>query len=180
MEMWILNDGFVQRLVQLSEDGGILEQEFIDTLRDDLKKKKALELMNNVFLGSLELEIFTGFDPRGDETLSALQARYASEYAPHDIPESSDLSPLFEVLHGNAVENGKIRAYDQTLSSVLAAMIYEKFKNTDLRHQDEVKQLGRGIRDLFRRKGQGAVKDVAELCGKSTVSAEDLRRVYGF
>jgi Zn-dependent oligopeptidase len=184
MEMWVMNDGFLQRLAQLSQKDEdeihVFEQETLDTLRNDLRKQKALDLMDGIFRGSLELSVLTEFDPRGDETLAALQARYAQEFALHDLPDKSDLSPLVSVIGENATKDGTIRAYESVYSSILAAMVYERFDKVDLTDREEVKRLGHGIRDLFYREEQVTTKDIVDLCGKDDVTVQDLRSVYKF
>jgi hypothetical protein len=139
--------------VQLSQDPKddpvSLEEETLEVLRKDLKKQKALEIMNTVFLSSLQLEAFGAFDPRGDETLMALQTRLAEQYLPKgNLPDPSDLSPLLAVFQDNGVQNTMSSA-SPVLSEVFAAMLYDSFQKTDLRNRDEVDRLGGGIRDLF-------------------------------
>lgn len=188
MELWVQNDGFLQRLAQLSQDQFTFQPELIEILRRDLQKKKAAEIMHNVFLATLELTVFTDFDPRGEETLAALQKRLAEQYIPYNVPDSSDLSHLLETLLGvgGAEEgdhpNGVVRtpAYGSVYSEVLAALIYEKFQNTDLRNREEAKRLGQGIRDLFYLRETSLTKnDIEHLCGKK-ISPEALKQVYKF
>ena len=176
MEMWILNDGFLQRLAQLSQPEHPFEDEFIESLRKELKRQKALELMQSAFLGNLELSIFSDFDPRGDETLAALQSRLAKIYIPHDVPDSTDLSPLLEILKEDSSDYSPRSIM---WSEVLAAMTYEAFQSTDLRDRDEVNRLGRGIRDLILRPEAPQKSDFEELCGKP-VTPESLKNVYKF
>ena len=70
--MWLQNDGFVNRLVQLSQEELLLDEETLKILRKDLRYEKALELTNCMFLSALQFAVFEEFDPRGDETLVAL------------------------------------------------------------------------------------------------------------
>ena len=179
IELWLQNDGFLQRLAQLSQDQFTFQPELIKILREDLKKQKAMEIMNSAFLGALELTMFSSFDPRGEETLAALQGRLAKQYIPHDIPDSSDLSPLLEIFQEDDNGGSPAVAYSGVYSEVLAAMVYEKFQNTDLSDREEAKRLGRSIRSLFLRDTRLEKKDVEELCGKH-VTTECLKRVYDF
>ena len=176
MELWLQNDGFLQRLAQLSQDQFTFQQELIDILRKDLKKQKAMEVMNSAFLGALELTVFSSFDPRGEETLAAMQERLARQYIPHEDPDASDLSPLLEIFQQEE-EESSTAAYSAVYSEVLAAMVFEKFQNTDLRDRDEAERLGRAIRGLFLRDTKLTKEDIEELSGKE-VSPESFQRVY--
>ena len=187
MEMWVHNDGFLQRLVQLSHDGKSdlvgLDEETLEILRKDLKKQKALEIMNVIFLSALQLEVFGTFDPRGDETLMALQTRLAEQYLPKgNLPDSSDLSPLLAVFQENGVQNN-MSASGPILSEVIAAMLYESFQKTDLRDGKQVERLGGGIRDLFLKTNDSSnllsLDGIQKLCG-AEMSGRQLKRVYKF
>jgi Zn-dependent oligopeptidase len=178
MEMWIQNDGFLQRLAQLSQSEFTFDPQLMKSLRKDLQKQKAMETMESAFLGSLESTIFTDFDPRGDETLAALQGRLAEEYTPHNVSDASDLSPLLEIFQDNASDQS-MATHSRMWSEVLAAMVYEKFQNTDLRDRDEAKRLGREIRNFFLREDRLTKNDIEEFCG-SKITPESLKRIYGF
>eukprot|EP00537_Pseudo-nitzschia_pungens_P003290 CAMPEP_0172363032 /NCGR_PEP_ID=MMETSP1060-20121228/6500_1 /TAXON_ID=37318 /ORGANISM="Pseudo-nitzschia pungens, Strain cf. cingulata" /LENGTH=817 /DNA_ID=CAMNT_0013085679 /DNA_START=492 /DNA_END=2945 /DNA_ORIENTATION=+ len=189
LEMWIHNDGFLHRLVQLSQDEFVLEEETLKLLRHDLKKEKALEMMNTMFLSALQFTVFDEFDPRGDETLVALQERLGTQYLPKsNLPDPTDLSPLLAVFQQSGVDQ-TMSAYGTLWSEVLASIVYEQFKQTDLRDRDEVERLGTGIRDLFLRSGcerphRLSEKDFENLCGMKeepvVVTGDSLKRVYGF
>eukprot|EP00536_Pseudo-nitzschia_multiseries_P015964 jgi/Psemu1/69686/estExt_Genemark1.C_9880019 len=193
LEMWIQNDGFLHRLVQLSQDEDkdqndfVVKEETLKVLRKDLKNEKALELMNTIFLSALQFTVFDEFDPRGDETLVALQERLAIQYLPRsNLPDPTDLSPLLAVFQQSGVDQ-TMSAYGTLWSEVLASIVYEQFQRTDLRDRNEVERLGTGIRDLFLRRGSCerpkhlSKKDFANLCGmKEVVSGDSLKRVYGF
>jgi Zn-dependent oligopeptidase len=190
MELWIQNDGFLQRLAQLSQDKLPFQPDQMEILRKDLQKQKAMEIMHSVFLSTLERTIFTDFDPRGEETLAALQRRLEKQFLPHTVPDGSDddenddvshILELFQGDHDNDDERLLMNPYSSVYSEVLAAMVYEKFQNTDLRDRDEAKRLGRGIRQLFQRETTTSLtkEDVEDLCGKK-VSSDALRRVYKF
>eukprot|EP00532_Pseudo-nitzschia_australis_P020503 CAMPEP_0168305148 /NCGR_PEP_ID=MMETSP0142_2-20121227/49393_1 /TAXON_ID=44445 /ORGANISM="Pseudo-nitzschia australis, Strain 10249 10 AB" /LENGTH=797 /DNA_ID=CAMNT_0008256575 /DNA_START=212 /DNA_END=2605 /DNA_ORIENTATION=+ len=186
IEMWIQNDGFLHRLAQLSQDELMLEDETLKLLREDLKREKALDMMNTMFLSGLQFTVFDDFDPRGDETLVALQERLAIQYLPRsNLPDPSDLSPLLAVFQQSGVDQ-TMSAYGPLWSEVLASIVYEKFQKTDLRDRNEVERLGTGIRDLFLHSNKDdstrhlSKKDFENLCGMKDVSGDSLKRVYGF
>jgi Zn-dependent oligopeptidase len=180
MEMWILNDGFLHRLAQLSQSDNIIDTSTIDALRRDWKKEKALDIVNTIFLSALQIAALEEFDPRGDETLVSLQSRLAQKYLPKgNMPDSSDLSPLLAVFQEHGIDQ-KLSAYGPLWSEILAAMVFDRFQKTDLRDRDEVNRLGHGVRNLFLRDDRClSTKDVEELC-RSEVSSEPLKHVYQF
>jgi Zn-dependent oligopeptidase len=184
MELWLQNDGFVHRLVQLSQDDNILDEEPLEILREEWKRKKALEIINTIFLSELQFAVFDEFDPRGDETLVAMQARVAQQHLPKgNVPNTSDLSPLLAVFQEYGVEQN-MTVYGPLWSELLSATVYEAFQKTDLRERDEVHRIGRGIRNLFLRRSPDALaitlQELEELCHVTSVSARPLQRVYGF
>eukprot|EP00532_Pseudo-nitzschia_australis_P012245 CAMPEP_0168211904 /NCGR_PEP_ID=MMETSP0140_2-20121125/3974_1 /TAXON_ID=44445 /ORGANISM="Pseudo-nitzschia australis, Strain 10249 10 AB" /LENGTH=250 /DNA_ID=CAMNT_0008138647 /DNA_START=9 /DNA_END=762 /DNA_ORIENTATION=+ len=132
------------------------------------------------------IHVFDDFDPRGDETLVALQERLAIQYLPRsNLPDPSDLSPLLAVFQQSGVDQ-TMSAYGPLWSEVLASIVYEKFQKTDLRDRNEVERLGTGIRDLFLHSNKDdstrhlSKKDFENLCGMKDVSGDSLKRVYGF
>lgn len=181
--MWLQNDGFLHRLAQLSQDELTFDEETLKTLRKDLRNEKALELTNTMFLSALQFTVFESFDPRGDETLVALQERLAVQYLPaSNLPDPSDLSPLLAVFQESGIDQ-KMSVYGTLWSEVLASTVYETFQKTDLRDKQEVETLGTGIRDLFLRGRPPSRKDFADLCKTSLASIGSggpLKRVYGF
>lgn len=186
LEMWLQNDGFVNRLVQLSQEEMVLDEETLKILRKDLRYEKALELTNCMFLSALQFAVFEEFDPRGDETLVALQERLATHYLPgSNLPDPSDLSPLLAVFQESGFDQ-KMSAYGALWSEVLASTVYETFQKTDLRDRVEVERLGSGIRNLFLKGNNGkslSRNDIADLCKTNDVSIGSggpLSRVYGF
>ena len=140
-----------------------------------MKKEKALSLAQSMFLGKLQLSVLSSFDPRGDETLAALQTRLAQEHVPHQVPDSSDLSPMLELFREDIHEY----AHSGMLSEVLAAMTYDKIAKTDLRDKEEVQRLGKALRGLFEQEMAWSLQDLESMCG-TKISSEALQRVYSF
>lgn len=178
MTLWIYNDGFLQRIAQLSQDQFVFQPELMKVLREDLKKQKALDLMEVVFLSSLELKIFTEFDPRGDETLVSLQNRVAEECIPHNVPDSNDLSALVRIFQAKPLDPS-MAANSPLWSEILACMVYEKFTKTDLQDRDAVTNLGRGIRNLFLTEESSGKRPLEKLCNKE-ISVDSLKKVHDF
>jgi hypothetical protein len=153
MELWLQNDGFVQRLVALSQDkyDGI-PLELLEILRKDRATQKTKEWMHQIFLGELERTVWTNVDndpnnhnnnsnaPTTKESLASMQRRLAEQYIPHDIPESKDLSPLLAIFAqgGNTTTNTAsttvedesiMMAYTSLWSEVLSANLYVAFQD---------------------------------------------------
>lgn len=140
MELWLQNDGFVQRVVALSQDkyDGVPPQQ-LELLRKDLATQKTKEWMHQIYLGELERTVWTHLDPRHTdqkESLTSMQRRLAELYIPNDIPESKDLSPLLAIFsQGNnsastTVDDESIMmAYTSLWSEVLSANVYAAFQD---------------------------------------------------
>jgi Zn-dependent oligopeptidase len=182
MELWLQNDGFVKRLGVLSQDKYTFPEDLMEILRKETVNQKAEEIMQNVFLGSLESNIFTNFDPRGDETLVALQGRLAKKYVPHNLPDTDDMSPLLQVFQENAaIDQKRMTAYNYLWSEILSANVYDKLSKTDMNDKVEVKRLGRAVRNLFLRENDTnlTMQDFEDLCGKQ-ISSQALQDIYNF
>ena len=195
MEMWILNDGFLNRLAQLSSSSSsssstednddnanvndddeqqqqqqdevmLFDDDTLQILRNDYKKEKALQITNTMFLSALQFEVFTIFNPRGDETLVGLQERIANKYLPKSCqPDTSDLSPLLAVFQ-QSNDLQYMSMHTSLYSNIISANLYEKFQFLlyEVRQQEDACKLGIGIRDLFLSSNSNSLrKDIAEL-----------------
>ena len=197
MEMWILNDGFLNRLAQLSSSSSssstkdndanvnanaddddeqqqeqqqdevmLFDDDTLQILRNDYKKEKALQITNTMFLSALQFEVFTIFNPRGDETLVGLQERIANLYLPKSCqPDTSDLSPLLAVFQ-QSNDSQYMSMHTSLYSNIISANLYEKFQFLlyEVRQQEDACKLGIGIRDLFLSSNSNSLrKDIEEL-----------------
>jgi len=178
MVLWLYNDGFLQRIAQLSQDQFTFQPELMRVLREDFKKRKAIDLTGNVFLSTLELMIFTNFDPMGEETIVSLQGRVAEKYIPYDMPDSNDLSPMIEIFQGKT-QDPKIATFCPVWSEMLACMAYRRFMTTDLNDVEAVGSLGRGIRNLFLSPDTANKGHFESLC-EEKISLKSLKHVHNF
>ena len=97
-------------------------------------RRKCLELAQLAFYGSLELYLFSEFDIRGDESLVALQSRWASEYSPHDKPHEKSIGPLLEIFKESAA--GRNVAYYRYLwCEALGAELFEQLREQHNKEQ---------------------------------------------
>lgn len=179
MVLWLYNDGFLQRVAQLSQDQFTFQPELMRVLREDFKKSKAINLTENVFLSTLELVIFTNFDPRGDETIFSLQDRVAQKYVPYDVPGPHDLSPMIEIFQGNKTLDQKAATYTPMWSEMLACMVYRKFTTTDLKDTEAVAKLGQEIRNLFLSPDTSGREHFECLCDEK-ISLKSLKHLHNF
>lgn len=176
MELWLQNDGFLHRLAQLSQEKYTFDQSTIDTLRKDLRAQKAIDMVQSAFLGYLELTVWQDFDPKGGESIGALQRRLAQDHFPTIVLDDDDVGSYFlDVVK----RQSDTTSYSLLYSEVLAAMVYESFQRTDLRDREEVTRLGRGIRKFFQRYSQLSKEDFEALCG-CQVSIDPFIRVFKF
>ncbi|CAJ1960041.1 unnamed protein product [Cylindrotheca closterium] len=179
MVLWLYNDGFLERLAQLSQDQFTFQPELMRVLRQEFKKQRATNLMENIFLCTLELAIFTDFDPRGDETLVSLQGRIARKYVPYDMPDSNDLGPMIEIFQCKNLDP-KISTNCPVHSEMLACMAYKRFMTTDLQNAGAVEKLGQGIRNLFLSPETSSKEYFESLCDATEISVKSLRDVHDF
>ena len=152
MEHLLYSKPMLQAITEFSENEIKMTDDMMEEVLDLRAARKAYELMQNVFFGSLELEMFGGFDPNGEESLVALQKRVASQYIPHDMPNHKDLSPLLRVLQENA--NGtNVGCYRYFYGDICSAGLYNAFPHgftkVILAHNDGVREVGREIREKF-------------------------------
>ena len=148
MEMWLHNDGFVQRLAQLSQDEyDSIPLDLLELLRKDWASQKIEDWRHQIFLGELELAIWNEFDPLDKQkdsegnagskssSLGALQQELAEVYTPNNVPSSQDLSPLMEIFQENSNtadrtvdHESHLTVHAQLWSELLSANVYAAFQ----------------------------------------------------
>ena len=177
--MWLQNDGFVQRLAQLSQDEyDSIPVDLLELLRKDWASQKIDDWRHQIFLSELEMAVWNEFDPldkkeedgggtSSKKSLAALQQELAEIYTPNKVPSSQDLSPILEIFQRGS--NTADRTVDQEphmashaslLSEMLSANVYVAFQealtitaagegNDGANTKDQVQRLGAGVRELF-------------------------------
>ena len=171
MEHCLFEKSSLQSIMEFSESEAELTSEMSDVLLRRRGQKKAQQIMQHVFFGSLELEIFSSFDPGGDESLVGLQRRLAATYVPHDQPDYKDLSPLLEVFTENARGN-IIGMHRYFLGEVIGADLFHAFlhhgtSQSHLQNQflgTGLQTLGKELRSNFL--DLGATVDAESSLGK--------------
>lgn len=92
----------IYALIDMSRSQTGLSDDSIEAAFRVRSRRKALELAQLSYYGSLELHLFSDFDLRGKESILALQTRLAAELVPHDMPANKSVGPLLEILQENA------------------------------------------------------------------------------
>ena len=127
MELWLQEKSTIYALMDASQSQVGFSDESIDAAFRVRSRRKHLELAQLAFYGSLELHIFSDFDIKGEESLLALQSRWAKEYSPHDVPPDKTAGPLVQLFKENAA--GQSVAYYRYLwCEAQSAALFEELK----------------------------------------------------
>jgi Zn-dependent oligopeptidase len=105
MEKWLLEEKFLATFAFHVDTGETIPSNLVAQLINQYRKKQTKKLCHQAFLGQLELELHSTFDPHGEESIIGLQRRLAEHYLlPSDdsLPAKSDLSPLLRIFENNA------------------------------------------------------------------------------
>jgi Zn-dependent oligopeptidase len=127
MELWMLEKSTIYAMMDASKSQTGFSDDEIDAAFRVRTRRKGLELAQLAFYGSLELHLFSDFDIRGEESLLALQARWAKEFSPHDMPPEKSVGPLLEIFKENAA--GRTAAYYRYLwCEAQSAAVFQELK----------------------------------------------------
>ncbi|KAL7557748.1 hypothetical protein ACA910_006222 [Epithemia clementina (nom. ined.)] len=132
MEHWLLERTTLYGLIAASNLNMEFTEDSINALYRVIARQKALELMQQIYLGTLEFTLLSGFDLRGKETIMALQRRLSKKLlAPtqQDLAPASpdDLTPLVQVLLCNFTDD-PIGFYSYVWADAVAATIFAQLK----------------------------------------------------
>ena len=179
MEMWLTEKSTLYALIDLSKSETPFSDESIDAAYRVRSQEKALKLAQQTFYSRLEVELFSGFDLKGTETILALQERIAQDMIPHDVPGEKDLTPLLDILKENS--QGRHVAFHRYIwCEMLSAAFFERFKEAHATNPDSIFQLRSDLRGLFLE--PGAAIDVDAFFSKFELincSPSALRQRYG-
>ena len=148
MEMWLTEKATLYALIDLSKSETPLSDESIDAAFRVRSREKALKLAQQTFYGSLELELFSGFDLKGSETILALQERLARTLIPHDVPDTKDVTPLLDILKENA-HGRHVGWYRYIWCEVVSTSFFERFKEAYATNPDSIPKLRDDLRRLL-------------------------------
>ncbi len=182
MEYWLFEAPFLSNLARHHETGESLPNGIIRKIQDRNQIIKCNELLHRLFLGALELNINSEFDPNGDESIIVLQRKFAEKYCPNHVPPKGNIDPLIQLFQSNAT--GKLSMqYRYLYSEVMSADIFSIFRNAMMdksNSESEIQDLGTKFRRSFLELG-GTVstKDsFNNFCGRS-VNKASLLKLYG-
>ena len=160
MEHFLTEKSTLYTLIDLSESKSPLSDEMIEIAYRVRAREKALQLAQLTYYSRLELELFSGFDLKGSETIVALQERLGKELIPHDVPDPKDATPLLDILQENA-RGRPVGWYRYLWCDVLSAAAFAKFKETYATDPGSVPKLGQKFRRLVL--DPGAAVDVEAI-----------------
>ena len=145
MELFLTEKSTLFTLIDLSKSTYPLSDEEIELAFKVQAHEKALKLAQLTYYSKLEIELFSGFDLKGPETIVALQERIGKELIPHDVPDADDATPILDILQENA-KGRHVAWYRYLWCDVLGAAVYEKFKATYATNPTAVPALGMKLR----------------------------------
>jgi oligopeptidase A len=147
MEYWIFEEQFLPIIAKSSSSGEPISPEDIAKMKDERILRKGREVLHRLALGQLELQLLSGFDPKGDESIIGLQRRLAQEYLPPvDIPPKSDISVLQQIFDSNA-SGHHASQYRYLYSEVMSSDAFEAFRDVGFQNEQGMKDIGKKFRE---------------------------------
>eukprot|EP00957_Ditylum_brightwellii_P052237 3961455-Ditylum_brightwellii.AAC.1 len=137
---------------------------------------KREELRHRLFLGELELELHSKYDPRNsdnEESIVGMQKRLAEKHLPRNQLMKGDITPLMQIFEANA-EGKRTSQHRYLMSDVYAISAFENFRTAiDCGDGNEIRLLGRLIRTTILEKdgGETAISNFAR--GDSSDTAQN-------
>jgi oligopeptidase A len=151
MEHCLFSESVLAMIMECTEKNQgpqTLTPEMIEKLHVWRNHRKVKQIMQHVFFGAFELDLFSSFDPSGDESLVGLQRRLATQYVPHDMPNPKDLSPFQDIIAENA-RGTHIAFYRYLWCEVYSAGLYRSFSGALLGESPNVREHGATFRRDF-------------------------------
>mmetsp|Transcript_31492 Transcript_31492/g.48209 ORF Transcript_31492/g.48209 Transcript_31492/m.48209 type:complete len:186 (+) Transcript_31492:53-610(+) len=148
MEQWLFQPLYLKSFARDPKTLQPIPDELLNQLYEEHTLKEAMLLAQRAFCGQLEVELLSSFDPRGDESIVALQKRIAEKYIPHDMPSKRDISPLLQVFEEAAKGEDGTR-YRYMFSEMMAVDVFDAFMEAGIHNEEELKRLGGLFRKCF-------------------------------
>jgi Zn-dependent oligopeptidase len=175
MEHWVFEESILQTLAHMS--GTTIPDEVIQQAQEQRRHSKIDESLRRIFLGRLELELFTP-TRQDDESLVAMQRRLAEQYVPHDLLPKSDLSPMVQLVQANGTK--PVAQYRYLLSELISADIFVTFKEAGLSNREEVTTLGEHFKEVLLAPGVAVngYDALKQMTKKDTISPAAYFELY--
>ena len=183
MEYWLFETPFLSDLTRHCETGESLSNETIEKLKQKHQSIKCNELLHRLFLGELEQELNSTFDPHGDESIIAIQRNLAERYCPNQMPPKGNIDSLIQIFQTNATGKFSIQ-YRYLWSEIMSADAFTAFREILIDNSDgdeaAVRKLGKMFRKSFLEPGGSISSEDAfmKFCGRKA-NPKALSKMYG-
>jgi len=148
MEYWLFDADGLTKLSRHNQTGESIPDDVMDKIKQQRSAKKATELLHRLFIGQLEVEMSTSFDPSGDESIITLQKRCAERFFPHNLPSKGNIDPLIQLFQNNAVGKCTMQ-YRYLWSEIMSADAFSAFVDENGNIKDEVQDIGSRLRSKW-------------------------------
>ena len=183
MEYWLFEGNGLLNFGRHKDTGLEIPQEVMTKIKRRRKVTKANELLHRLFLGSLESELNSKFDPHGEESIVSIQRKLALRCCPHFLPPKGNIDPLIQIFQNDAVGK-KSMQYRYLLSEISSADAFAAFTNDEtgaMKCKQEIEETGRRMRDNFLRPGASkSASNAYESFRGRTADAGNLLSRYDF
>ena len=183
MEYWLFDGNGLLNFGRHKDTGLEMPQEVMTKIKRRRKVTKANELLHRLFLGSLESELNSKFDPHGEESIVSIQRKFALRCCPHFLPPKGNIDPLIQIFQNDAVGK-KSMQYRYLLSEISSADAFAAFTNGEtgaMKCKQEIEETGRRMRDNFLRPGASkSAANAYESFRGRTADASNLLSRYDF
>jgi Zn-dependent oligopeptidase len=131
MEHWLTDRQVINGLIAASGCvEGPSEESLEATFRVN-RDRKLQDLVHIAYISSLEMHLFSEFDLKGDETLVALQQRWAETWHPSITPAANDIKAISEIMTKNT-RGQHILGYRNLWCEAVSANLYLYIKEKHL------------------------------------------------
>jgi len=158
-------------LIDASQSEKGLSDDAIDAAYRVRNRRKALELSQQTFYGSLETTLFSDFDLQGGESIIDLQHRMAQELIPHDVPDKKNITPLVEIMQENA-SGRSVGWYRYLWCDTISASVFDRFKTAYAEDASSMPKLREQFRKQFLERG--AAIDVVSIINEFELEKPDI------
>jgi Zn-dependent oligopeptidase len=183
MEYWLFDGEVMSKILQSSSSSGeVISKDSLDILFQHQKATKSNQLLHRLFLGQLELELSSSFDPHGGESMISLQRKCAERFIPCHIPPKGNIDPLVEIFQNNAYGKCSMQ-YRYIWSEIMSADAFSAFLENDvgkLKEGEEFKRVCKQLRKEWIGKGSSVNTSQAYECFRGrSASMDSLIARYG-